>query len=91
MRLDQVIPKLTNNKKNLVEVSVDCPNGPPKRLMHYPKPLIEPNYMKGHCNMFLNSNTSIAVEKPPRSKLLIHKKGFLLILKIETHCTSMKW
>jgi hypothetical protein len=52
----------------LVEVSVNCLNGPPKRLVHHPKSLIVPNNMKEH--LFLNTNTSIVMQKPPGSKCL---------------------
>jgi hypothetical protein len=67
-RLDHLRPKLTNSKQNLVEVSVNCLNGPPKRLVHHPKSLIVPNNMKEH--LFLNTNTSIVMQKPPGSKCL---------------------
>jgi hypothetical protein len=59
--LDHLRPKLTNSKKNLVEVSVNCLSGPSKRMVHYPKSLIVPNNMKEHCNLFVNTNTSIVM------------------------------
>jgi len=61
-RLDHVISKLTNSIQNLVNVHVDCLNGPPKGLVHHPKPLIVPHYMKEHCNLFLNRSTCIVLE-----------------------------
>ena len=52
-RLDHLIPKLTNSIQNLVEVSVHCLNGPPKRLVDNSKSLVVTNHMEGHCNLFL--------------------------------------
>ena len=53
-RLDHLIPKLTNSIQNLVEVSVHCLNGPPKRLVDNSKYLVVTNHMEEHCNLLLN-------------------------------------
>jgi len=91
-RLDHVISKLTNSIQNLVKVPMDCLNGPPKGLVHHPKPLIVPHYMKEHCNLFLNRSTCIVLEQPLVLKRLHkEKKGILLILNIDTHSTSVEW
>ena len=52
-RLDHFSPKLTNSIENLVEDSTNCLNGPPKRLVNCPKPLVVTNHMEEHCNLLL--------------------------------------
>jgi hypothetical protein len=73
--LDHLRPKLTNNKQNLVKVYVNYLSGPPKRLVHHPKSLIVPNNMKEYHNLFLNTNTSIVMQKPPGSKFSHRQKN----------------
>jgi hypothetical protein len=53
-RPDHLLSKLTNRIHNLVEVPMDCFNGPSKEVVHYPVPLVVANYMKEHYNLFLN-------------------------------------
>jgi hypothetical protein len=52
-RLDQLIPKLTNSIQNLMEVSMHCLNGPPKRPVDNSKSLVVTNHMEEHCNLLL--------------------------------------
>lgn len=52
-RLDHFTPKLTNSIQDLVEVSMHCLYGSPKRLVDNSKPLVVTNYMKEHCNLLL--------------------------------------
>jgi hypothetical protein len=59
--------------------------------VHHPKSLIVPNNMKEHCNLFLNTNTSIVMQKPLDLNVSHKQKnGYLLILNIETHSTSVE-
>ena len=67
-RLDHFIPKLTNSIENLVEDSTNCLNGPPKRLVNYPEPLVVTNNMEEHCNLLLNRTPTGFSNKASTSK-----------------------
>ena len=53
-RLDHFCPKLTNSKQDLVEYPTNSLNGSPEGLVDNPKPLVVPNNMEEHCNLFLH-------------------------------------
>ena len=67
-RLDHFSPKLTNSIENLVEDSTNCLNGPPKRLVNYPEPLVVTNNMEEHYNLLLNRTPTGFSNKTSTSK-----------------------
>jgi hypothetical protein len=67
-RLDHFIPKLINSIENLVEDSTNYLNGPPKRPVNYPEPLVVTNNMEKHCNMLLNRTPTSFSNKASTSK-----------------------
>ena len=90
-RLDHLIPKLTNSIQNLVEVSVHCLNGPPKRLVDNSKSLVVTNHMEEHCNLFLYCDPSLSETRLlALNRLHKAKKGALVILSMDRHSPSLE-